>query len=250
MIKKRKIALWAVAFWLIVWEIASISIGQEILLVSPVDVLIKIKELAFEGEFWNAIGFTIVRIIGGFLLAVVLGVVLAVVSVRYKYIRELLEPFIRTVKAIPVASFIILVLIWISSANLSIVISFLMVFPIIYTNIYEGIVQTDPKMIQMANVFKMDLKQQVRYIYCSQVLPYLQSACSISLGMCWKAGIAAEVIGMPNNSIGENLYNAKVFFDTPALFAWTVVIICISIIFEKLFMKLISMYIEKLERAL
>ena len=250
MIKKRKIALWAVAFWLIFWEIASISIGQEILLVSPVDVLIKIKELAFEGEFWNAIGFTIVRIIGGFLLAVVLGVVLAVVSVRYKYIRELLEPFIRTVKAIPVASFIILVLIWISSANLSIVISFLMVFPIIYTNIYEGIVQTDPKMIQMANVFKMDLKQQVRYIYCSQVLPYLQSACSISLGMCWKAGIAAEVIGMPNNSIGENLYNAKVFFDTPALFAWTVVIICISIIFEKLFMKLISMYIEKLERAL
>ena len=250
MIKKRKIALWAVAFWLIVWEIASISIGQEILLVSPVDVLIKIKELAFEGEFWNAIGFTIVRIIGGFLLAVVLGVVLAVVSVRYKYIRELLEPFIRTVKAIPVASFIILVLIWISSANLSIVISFLMVFPIIYTNIYEGIVQTDPKMIEMANVFKMDLKQQVRYIYCSQVLPYLQSACSISLGMCWKAGIAAEVIGMPNNSIGENLYNAKVFFDTPALFAWTVVIICISIIFEKLFMKLISMYIEKLERAL
>lgn len=250
MIKKRKIALWAVAFWLIVWEIASILIGQEILLVSPVDVLIKIKELVFEVEFWNAIGFTMVRIIGGFLLAVVLGIAFAVVSVRYKFIRELLEPFIRTVKAIPVASFIILVLIWISSANLSIVISFLMVFPIIYTNIYEGIVQTDPKMIEMANVFKMDLKQQVRYIYCSQVLPYLQSACSISLGMCWKAGIAAEVIGMPSNSIGENLYNAKIFFDTQALFAWTVVIICISIIFEKLFMKLISMYIEKLERAL
>lgn len=250
MIKKRKIALWAVAFWLIVWEIASISIGQEILLVSPVDVLIKIKELAFEGEFWYAIGFTLVRIIGGFLLALVLGIVLAIVSVRYKFIRELLEPFIRTVKAIPVASFIILVLIWISSANLSVVISFLMVFPIIYTNIYEGIVQTDVKMIEMADVFKMDLKQRVRYIYCSQVIPYLQSACSISLGMCWKAGIAAEVIGMPDNSIGENLYNAKIFFDTPSLFAWTVVIICISIIFEKLFMKLISMYIEKLERAL
>ena len=250
MIKKRKIALWAVAFWLIVWEIASISIGQEILLVSPVDVLIKIGELIFEGEFWYAIGFTLVRIIGGFLLALVLGIVLAIVSVRYKFIRELLEPFIRTVKAIPVASFIILVLIWISSANLSVVISFLMVFPIIYTNIYEGIVQTDVTMIEMADVFKMDLKQRVRYIYCSQVIPYLQSACSISLGMCWKAGIAAEVIGMPDNSIGENLYNAKIFFDTPSLFAWTVVIICISIIFEKLFMKLISIYIEKLERAL
>lgn len=250
MIKKRKIALWAVAFWLVIWEIASISIGQEILLVSPVDVLIKIGELVLEGSFWHAIGFTLVRIIGGFLLALVLGIVLAVVSVRYKFIRELLEPFIRTVKAIPVASFIILVLIWISSANLSVVISFLMVFPIIYTNIYEGIVQTDVKMIEMADVFKMDLKQRVRYIYCSQVIPYLQSACSISLGMCWKAGIAAEVIGMPDNSIGENLYNAKIFFDTPSLFAWTVVIICISIIFEKLFMKLISLYIEKLERAL
>lgn len=250
MIKKRKIALWAVAFWLIVWEIASISIGQEILLVSPVDVLIKLKDLIVEAEFWHAIGFTLIRIIGGFLLALVLGLIFAIVSVRYRFIRELLEPFIRTIKAIPVASFIILVLIWISSANLSIVISFLMVFPIIYTNIYEGIVQTDAKMIEMADVFKMDLKQRVRYIYCSQVIPYLQSACSISLGMCWKAGIAAEVIGMPDNSIGENLYNAKIFFDTPSLFAWTVVIICISIIFEKLFMKLISMYIDKLERAL
>ena len=109
-------------------------------------------------------------------------------------------------KSTPVASFTILCLIWIPSRNLSVFISFVMVFPVIYTNVLEGILSTDPQLLEMAEIFRLPLSRRIRYIYLSQVMPYFRSACTISIGMCWKSGIAAEVIGMPKGSIGEKLY--------------------------------------------
>ena len=147
----------------------------------------------------------------------------------------------------PVASFIILCLIWIPSKNLSVFISFLMVLPVIYTNILEGIRQTDSKILEMAKVFQVNPERRIRYIYVSQVLPYFLSACRLSLGMCWKAGVAAEVIGVPSGSIGEKLYNAKIYLNTPDLFAWTIVIIVISFVFEKCFLGIVSRVVYIIE---
>ena len=126
-------------------------------------------------------------------------------------------------------------------------ISFLMVLPVIYTNILEGIRQTDRKILEMAKVFRVNLRRQIRYIYVSQVLPYFLSACRLSLGMCWKAGVAAEVIGVPSGSIGEKLYNAKIYLNTPDLFAWTIVIIVISFVFEKCFLGIVSRVVYMIE---
>ena len=186
--KYTGIRILAVLFWIAIWQFASMYLKQEILLASPVSVIRKLFELIFSGNFWQSVGFSFVRIVTGFLLAVLLGIFLAVW-----------------------ASFIILCLIWIPSKNLSVFISFLMVLPVIYTNILEGIRQTDRKILEMAKVFRVNLRRQIRYIYVSQVLPYFLSACRLSLGMCWKAGVAAEVIGVPSGSIGEKLYNAKMF---------------------------------------
>ena len=80
------------------------------------------------------------------------------------------------------------------------------------------------------------LRRQLRGIYLPQVLPYFRSAVSLAVGLCWKAGAAAEVIGLPAGTVGENLYNAKVYFQTPDLFAWTAVIVAVSLVFEKLFL--------------
>ena len=146
------------------------------------------------------------------------------------------------------ASFVILVLIWVSSRNLSVLISFLMVFPVIYTNVLDGISQTDRGLLEMAEVFGIPFGRRLRTIYVSQVLPYFRTGCSLALGLCWKAGVAAEVIGIPQNSIGENLYNAKIYLDTPALFAWTLVIICISVLFEKGFLRAVECLVQRLER--
>ena len=151
-------------------------------------------------------------------------------------------------KATPVASFIILVLIWVPSRNLSVVISFLMVLPVIYTNVLNGIQSTDGKLLEMAEVFDVSPWRRIKYIYMSSVLPYFRAGCSLGLGLCWKAGVAAEVIGIPAGSIGEKLYEAKVYLETPDLFSWTIVIIILSIAFEKIFLLLTDLLVGRVER--
>ena len=220
----------AVFFWITIWQFASMYLGQEILLASPVSVVRKLFELIFTGNFWQSVGFSFVRIVTGFLLAMFLGIFLAVLAYWSKTVEILIAPVIAVVKSTPVASFIILCLIWIPSRNLSVFISFLMVLPVIYTNILE-----------------VNPERRIRYIYVSQVLPYFLSACRLSLGMCWKAGVAAEVIGVPSGSIGEKLYNAKIYLNTPDLFAWTIVIIVISFVFEKCFLGIVSRVVYMIE---
>ncbi len=243
----KKISLWAVVFWLLIWQIGSIIISQEILLVSPISTFRRLSELVLEIDFWKSILFSFSKITTGFLLALMFGSIFAIFSSYVKKFNQLIEPLILVIQAVPVASFIILSLIWIPTRSLSIFISFLMVLPIVYRNILDGIHNIPKEIKEMADLFRISKAKRIRYIYLSQVAPYLRSACSVSLGLCWKSGIAAEVIGLPKNSIGENLYQAKIFLDTPDLFAWTVVIIVISILFQKIFLKIIDSILLKME---
>lgn len=246
---RKGVRLWAVAVWLAVWQIASLAIGQEILLVSPVSVVLRLLELVRTAAFWRSIWFSLERIALGFFLAVLAGVVLAALSAWQRRVRELLAPLMVVIRATPVASFIILVLIWIPSRNLSVFISFLMVLPILYGNMLTGIGSMDAKLLEMARVFRVPFGRRLRYIYVAQVLPFFRAGCQVALGLCWKSGIAAEVIGIPRGSIGERLYQAKIYLDTPDLFAWTLVIILISAVFERVLLRLIDAAVARLERG-
>ena len=240
----NRIRLWAVLFWLLVWQLAAMALDRQLavnlLLPSPVSALLRLGEMALTAAFWRSVGWSSLRIIGGFLCSCLAATLLAVPASRWKRVRELLTPLVAAVKAVPVASFIILALVWLSSRSLSFFIAFLMVFPPVYLNVLEGIGQADGKLLEMARVFRVPLWRQIRGIYVPAVLPYFRTAVSLGLGLCWKAGIAAEVIGLPTGSLGENLYNVKVYFMTADLFAWTAVIVVVSVVFEKLFLKLID----------
>ena len=133
-------------------------------LVSPIAVIKRLFVLALESGFWQSIAFSLIRIALGFLFAVVFGIIFAGLSAKLSVIRQLLAPLVLTIKAIPVASFIILVLIWVPSKNLSVLISFLMVFPIIYTNVLNGIEATNKELLEMAEVFKVSGIKRIRYI--------------------------------------------------------------------------------------
>jgi len=174
---------------------------------------------------------------------------LAALACRFAWVEMLLWPYVSVIKSTPVASFIILCLIWLDAANLGIFISFLMVLPIVYTNVLRGLQATDPKMIEMADVFALGWLKRVRYIYLPQLESYITAACSVALGVAWKAGIAAEVIGIPEGSIGERLYEAKVYLATGDLFAWTLVIIFVSLLFEKLFLYALGRLYRRREAA-
>jgi NitT/TauT family transport system permease protein len=236
-----------VALALILWQIAAVALNS-FLLVSPLRVLLRLGQLCQEASFYKTIGFSLLRIAAGFVLGFATGALLAVLVCRHAWLQPLLWPYVTVIKTTPVASFIILCLIWLRASNLSIFISFLMVLPIAYANLLEGIRQTDGKMLEMARLFRLSPWRRICFIYLPQIKPYLLSAASVSLGLAWKAGIAAEVIGIPNGSIGEQLYNAKVYLDTPDLFAWTIVIIVVSIVFEKLCLRLLRAAYAQLER--
>ncbi len=242
------IRLWAVVFWLAVWQIASMVLHQELFLVSPVRVLLRLGQLALEPSFWGSIASSLLRIGGGFLLAMILGTALAVLAAGFSRVRELLEPLMLSVKSVPVASFIILALLLFSSRYLAILISFLIVLPVLYTNVLTGIREMGRDLREVAQVFQLPARRAVRYLYLPQVLPYFRSACAVAVGLSWKAGVAAEVIGMPEGSIGEQLQQAKIYLNTPDLLAWTVVIILVSLGFEKLFLTLLDWTGRRLER--
>ena len=233
---KKSIRLWVVIFLIGLWQIAAMIIGQEILLASPAAVISRLWQLIFQREFWGSVGFTLIRMLAGFAIAVLLATGLAALAVRFRRVRELLDPVMAVMKATPVASITILILLWVPSKNLSLIMSVTMVLPVIYDNVKSGIEGTDRELLEMTRVFDIPFKRRIRFVYIPEVLPYFRTAAKISIGLCWKAGVAAEVIGIPSGSIGEKLYQAKIYLDTASLFAWTVVIILLSMAFEKLFL--------------
>lgn len=245
--KKILIKVLAVAFWIIVWEALARFVGSDLIICSPTVVLKRLLELIKTPEFFRAISFSSLRILAGFFAALVTGVAFAAVSARFSVFKALLEPITSVIKATPVASFIILALIWFGSRNLSMFISFLMVFPVIYLNILEGIESADRGLVEMAKVFRFGAVKTLLYVYFPQLLPFMISACSVALGLCWKSGIAAEVIGISTGSVGERLYRAKLYFETGDLLAWTAVIIAVSTVFEKLFMLALRLLKRRIE---
>ncbi len=232
--RSRRITISAWFVWIIIWQVASMVIDMQIFLPSPIAVASKFIQLLAQVTFWQSVAFTLVRIISGFTLGTVVALILAALSSRWSAIEILLAPMMITIKSVPVASFIILVLIWFSSRNLSILISFLMALPILYTSTLQGIHSMDHSLLEMAKVYGFRPIQRIRYLYGIQVFPYFKSSVMVAIGLCFKAGIAAEVIGVPRDSIGAHIFESKIYLDTVSLFAWTVVVLLISLLCEKL----------------
>ena len=227
----------AVAFWLCVWQAASAAVASSLILASPLAVLKTLAGLVPTAAFWHTVCQSTARILAGFFLGLAAGLALACLSAACAFVRVLLHPLVLTVKSVPVASFTVLALFWLrNAANLSMLISFLMVVPVVYANTLEALLSVDAALPEMAKVFRLGAVRTARYIYAPAAAPGVRAACRVGLGLCWKSGVAAEVIGITSGSLGEMLYNAKLLLSAADLFAWTLVIILLSFGFEKLFL--------------
>ncbi|MCR4940070.1 MAG: ABC transporter permease subunit [Treponemataceae bacterium] len=233
---------------LAVWQIASMVVGMDILLVSPLKVIMRLGTIWLEDGFITTLLFSLVRITSGCLLAIAAGIILALIAGRFHIAEVLLWPYVITIKSVPVASFIILCLIWLSFNQLTVFIAFLIVFPVVYSNVLQGIKSTDENMLEMAFLYRMPWRRRFLYIYLPSIKPYVISASSVSMGMAWKAGVAAEVIGVVNGSIGEKLYESKIYFLSADLFAWTIIIVLLSVGLEKILIFLIKVFFKRIER--
>ena len=237
--KDRAKSALIILFWLVLWEIADQVIDNRIILSGPVHILASLAEQVQQADFWVICGASFLRIAVGFILSFVAGFVLALVCYKYKLLRDFLEPIIVMLKTVPMISFVIMLLIWVGNQALTIYLSFLIVLPIIYTNTLQGLRNVDPQLLEVAQVFHMAPWKKFMFIYRPAFMPFVLSASKLALGMSWKSGIMAEVIGTPKPSIGREMYAAKSYLQTSDLFAWTVVVVILSVIFEKVFMFLL-----------
>ena len=234
----------AAAAWLVLWQLCAVRLARPLLLPSPFSVLRRLLELGQEGLFWRSVALSLGKVLLAFGLATLCGSLLAIPAAAWPWFYSFLRPPMALMRATPVASFTLLALVWISSAQLPIFIASLMVLPMVYENVYKGIQSADRQLLEWARAYGLSPLQRLRFVYLPAVLPYVISACINGLGFAWKAGIAAEVLGLPRVAIGRQIHDAKIYVEIPDLFAWTLVVVLLSMVLEQLLLLLM----KKLQR--
>lgn len=229
----------AVAFWLLVWQLASMAVGSELLLAGPAAVLVRLAQLVPTAAFWSTVGFSLARIAAGFAAAFVLGLLLGLAAHRWHALAELLAPAVSFLKSVPIVCVIVLLLMWVGSVRVSAIAVFLAVFPAIYFSVLEGRAAASPGLGELLRVMGVPGWRRFLADTWQQLLPYLVATCRNACGMAWKAGVAAELIGSPRGSMGERIYQAKLLLETGDLFAWTIVVVALSWACEKAFLALL-----------
>ena len=232
-IKKAAYAALALVFWIALWQIAAMYVGKEVILPTPFRVGERFLALAQTAPFWRATALSLLRIMGGYALGVTAGVLLGAAMYFAKPIRILFSPFLTVVKTTPVASFILIAYFIITDTAIPVFITFLMVLPMMAASVFTSLCGTDPALLEMTRVYRFSFGKTLRTLYLPTVLPHFVGQALTALGMGWKAGIAAEVLCTPRDSIGKYLYDAKVHIETVDTFAYTLLVVLISLVLEK-----------------
>lgn len=221
-------------FWLGVWQFAAMRVGQELLLPTPTAVWHSLLTLAATAEFWRSALYTLVRVILGLLGGVVLGSLLAALTHFCKFADWLISPAVKVIRATPVVSFILLVYLWVTRTNIPGVIAALMVLPVVWGNLTAGLAAVDGQLLEMSRAYRFGRWKTLRLIYLPSVRPHFISGLLTAFGLAWKSGVAAEVLCPPRYAIGTRIQQAKTALETPELFAWTLVLIALSLLLERL----------------
>lgn len=234
---KKKKWFWtpvAIVFWLGIWFLAAAAVDKELLLPSPVTVFLRLCKLVKTPVFWEKTFASLLRITGGFLLGCLFGVLFAGLAYTSVAAEALITPLVRTVRSMPVASFVILVMLFLSYSLVPVFIASLMVMPVVYLNLRKGMEERSSELLEVTKVFGFRRFQTFRYLTVPTVKPYFVSGAVTALGLAWKSGIAAEVLCQPKKAIGGEIYYSKIYLETPDLFAWTVVVVMFSLLLEKI----------------
>jgi NitT/TauT family transport system permease protein len=230
--------LGAVGLWILLWQGIAMLVNLPLLLPSPWQTILAAWQQWQQPMFWHSVLMSLLRIMGGFLLAMLAGVLLAWLCTRSQLAEALLAPIRTVIRSTPVSSFIILVLLWIKIDSVPTFISFLMVLPVVWHGMQEGISTLNPQLQEMARMYDFSRMKALRYVTLPQLLPFFRSTAATGSGIAWKAGIAAEVIARPTLSIGRHLQDTKVYLLTDQLFAWTLTVILLSILLERMLNRL------------
>lgn len=232
--KHTWIVVISVAIMLLLWEVASLTLGSEQILPGPATTLKTTILLFAEKSFWTVIGSTILRGLIGFAIAVVAGIALGIVGGLKPKFDAFMQPWVVVMRSVPVVAFILLALIWFKSSSVPVFIGLLTMFPMIYSNIVNGIHNVDAKLIEMARFYQVSDRRIVTEVYIPAIAPYAVSGISNAVGIGWRAIIVGEVLSQPQYGIGTFMQSAQAFLQVDKVIAWTVIAVLLSFIFERL----------------
>ena len=229
-----KIAI-SLAFWLAVWALASLRVGRELLLPSPLRVGESLLALAGTADFWLSVGATLGRVFLGLAWGAAMGTALAFLTHFFPLADWLASPAIRVVRATPVVSFILMVYLWVPRRAIPWVIAGLMVLPVVWGSLSAGLSSMDGGLLEFARAYRFSRPKTLRLIYLPALRPHFSAGLLTAFGLAWKSGVAAEVICPPARAIGSRIQQARTGLETADLFAWTLTIVALSLALEGLF---------------
>ncbi len=232
-IKKAAFCFGVAVFWITLWQIAAMIVKNPLILPAPLETLLRLFELSADRDFWLFTALSVLRVFLGILAAIPASLIFAAICSRSKIADGLFAPAVTLMKSTPVVSFILIAIFIIDREVIPSVITFMMVFPVLYENLREGIASAPQKLLEMAKVFRISRFLRIKRIYFPAMKPFFLSALCTSVGLAIKAGIAAEVIAYIPSSIGKKLSDAKSYMEPADLLAWTAVIIILSLLIEK-----------------
>ncbi len=231
-IKNSLLTTASILVLLLVWKLLALYWNQELIMPSPETTLVTMWQVIQSENFWPSVGLTLGRGLLGFVVSCLLGVVAGFAAGFSPAVFWLLQPWVTVVRTIPVMSVIILAIIWFRTDIVPVFVTFLMIFPIIYSNVLTGIKNVDANLLEMAHMYRVKAGRIITELYFPAVLPYLLAGASNAMGITWKVIIAAEILSQPRFAIGTSLMIAKIDLETARVFAWTAVAIGISFVLE------------------
>lgn len=220
-------------FWLAIWQAAAWLTASKLLLPGPADALLALGGLIRTKKFYMDIGWTAARCIIAMALSFAAGIPAAALSYKSDTARSILSLPVGFFKAVPVMAIIIYVILLAQSDWVAVIVCFFMCFPIVYTNILEGLDAMPSEYLEVGNVYGLSRLERAKYIYAPGLLPQMKAAIGLTAGLSWKAVVAAEVLSIPKYSLGYEMINAKYYLETANLFAYIFVIVVMSMAFEK-----------------
>ena len=244
LLKKALRIAFCLVFWMLIWQVFSAVLARPTVLPTPLAVWRKLCELMETESFYLDCLHSLGRIFLGLVLGIFGGTLVASLCAWLGIFDGVLSPAVSVIKATPIASVIILMLFVTEKNNVPMIAAMLMALPIVFSNVRKGISSVPTEQREVADTFGFGFGKRLKYCLLPSVIPYFSAACRSSLGIAWKAGIAAEVICTPKYSIGLNLNNAKVYLESEELYAWTIVVVIMSVLIEKGVIRLLDLLVK------
>jgi NitT/TauT family transport system permease protein len=216
----------------LVWLLLSSLVNTPLLVPSPTKVLSAFIELIGSTTSSEAILHTFFRLLLASTSSFIIGVIGGLLSGFSPFMKAILHPIATVFRTIPVVSIIVIVLILLGMRFTPYVITFLMLFPISYQATYEGMIRIDSELIDVYHLDDHHPIRMIRYCILPLIAGYLKTALLQSAGLGIKVLVMAEYLAQTPRSIGYQLYLEKVFLRYDFVFAWTLLLIVLALLFE------------------